>query len=290
MADTLLILGCGYIGEAIARSLVADGQQVLATTRSPERAAELLQRGVSATVVASPADLPDALLQRCDAVLDSIPLARVEGALVASQPTWLPQLAPRLRHLRWAGYLSATSVYGDSGGAWVDEDSPCHPSGDRGAQRLLAEGAWLAQRDLPAEIFRLAAIYGPTRSVLPRLRSGPAPVVRWEPPRETARIHCADVVRALRAALARPRPGRVLNLCDDDPVPHDVYIAAIAERCGTPPPRVLSPHEAEEQLSPALLDFFRDHKRVANRRLHDELLPALRYPSFRTALDEGFPT
>ncbi len=290
--ERLLILGCGYVGTRLARRAMDAGIHVLATTRSESRASTLRGFGIEAVVVASPDRLAEAQLDSVDAVLDSIPLTRDEHGMHASQSEWLPHLAPRLPHLRWAGYLSTTGVYGDAGGAWVDEEHPCDPSSARGQQRLLAEQEWLASA-LPAEVFRIAGIYGPERNILARLMSGDYRAVRWQPPHWSNRIHVDDIVAALQAAMARPRAGRIVNLADDCPLPHDEYVTELAGMIGAAKPVILTPAEGEAQLSATALDFFRDNKRISNRRLHAELLPALKYPSFREAvatLQETSPT
>jgi nucleoside-diphosphate-sugar epimerase len=279
----LLILGCGYVGERLALAALAKGIEVTGTTRHAERAEALRGQGIGAVIADSPADLPEDLLQRCDAVVDSIPLARDGDGMQAPQARWLPVIAPRLSRLRWAGYLSTTGVYGDAGGAWVDESSPCHPESARGIGRLAAEAAW-QDSGLPAEVFRIAGIYGPGRNIIPRLREGGYKAARWQPPHWSNRIHVDDIVAALLAAMAQPRPGRIVNLADDEPWPHADYVCELARLAGTPAPVILDAATAARELPPAALDFFRDNKRVCNALLHRELLPQLRYPSFREAV------
>ena len=283
MIRALLIFGCGYVGERLACACMADGVRVVGTTRSQARAGALSRSGIEAVVADSPADLPDEVLAGVDAVLDSIPLARDAGGMHAAQPRWLPGMAAKLSHIRWAGYLSSTGVYGDAGGAWVDEESPCAPTSVRGRERLRAEAAWL-DSGLPVEVFRPAGIYGPGRNIISRLKSGDYKAVAWQPPHWSNRIHVDDIVAALVAAMRRPRPGRIVNLADDEPLPHADYVRELAALIGAPPPRLLTPEEGEQQLSPAALAFFQDNKRVGNRRLHAELLPELRYPDFRKGL------
>lgn len=278
----MLILGCGYCGTWLARSLQHDGWQIYATTRSAEHAETLSRQGIQPLLVRTPADLPRHVLQNTDAVLDSIPLQRNGERMRETQSAWLPLLTPWLEHLRWAGYLSTTGVYGDAGGAWVDETSLCRPASQRGKQRLRAEQAWL-DSGLPVEIFRLAGIYGPGRNIVAKLRTGHYRVVRWSPPHYASRIHIEDIVRTIRAAMHSPQSGRIINVADDLPLPHDQYASELAAYINAPAPVVLSPAEAERALSPALLDFFRDNKRVSNRKLHEQLLPQLHYPSFRHA-------
>ena len=85
------------------------------------------------------------------------------------------------------------------------------------------------------------------------------------------------------AAMRTPHTGRICNLSDDEPLPHADYVTELAEIVGAPEPVILSPKQGEKELSSAMLDFFRDNKRVSNTLLHRELLPELRYPSFRDA-------
>jgi len=280
----LLILGCGYVGERLAVACEAEGMKVTGTTRSKDHAAALGGHGIKAVVAVTPADLPDELMASVDTVVDSIPLIRSEQVMHASQPEWMPDIVPKLVRLKWAGYLSTTGVYGDAEGAWVDESWPCNPSSQRGLERLKAERAWL-DSGLPVEIFRLGGIYGPGRNIISRLKAGGYKAVQWEPPHWSNRIHADDIVGALMAAMQKPMAGRVVNLADDEPLPHADYVTALARMAGAPEPVILSPEEGKRDLSPMALEFFRDNKRVSNRRLHEELLPVLKYPSFRNAVD-----
>jgi len=283
--QNILILGCGYVGGKLAQACLAQGMRVSVTTRKQERAAELQALGVETFVVELPSDLPNSILTNVNAILDSIPLTRDEQGMHASQTHWLPELAAKLSSVRWAGYLSTTGVYGDAEGAWVDESWQCKPKSPRGLERLHAEQAWL-QSGLPTEVFRLAGIYGPERNILGRLKSGGYKVVQWQPPHYSSRIHVDDIVAALLAAMKQPRAGRIVNLADDLPLPHADYVTELAQMIGAPKPEILTEKEGEAQLSPAMLDFFRDNKRVSNRLLHRELLPTLKHPDFRAGFRE----
>jgi len=281
--DHILILGCGYVGSKLAQACLHKGMRVTATTRRRERQTELQGAGVEAVLAATPVDVPAAVLASVDAIVDSIPLVRDAQGMHALQPQWLPELQAKAGQVQWAGYLSTTGVYGDAGGAWVDESWPCKPASARGSERLKAEQAWL-HSDLPAEVFRLAGIYGPERNILGRLNAGGYKVVQWQPPHYSSRIHVDDIVAALIAAMQQPRPGRIVNLADDLPLPHCDYVQALAQWIGAPMPVVLSEQAGKQQLSAAALSFFSDNKRVSNRLLHDELLPILNYPDFRAGM------
>ena len=186
--------------------------------------------------------------------------------------------------LSWLGYLSTTGVYGNRGGGWVDETTPLLPTGERGRRRVAAERGWLnLWRDcgVPVHIFRLAAIYGPGRSVFDALRAGTAKRID-KPGQVFSRIHVKDLVSVLTASMARQRPGAVYNVCDDDPAPPAAVVAYAAELLGIEPPRLVALDAAG--LSPMALSFYDDNKRVANRLIKTELGVALRYPDYRTGL------
>jgi len=284
MMHSILILGCGYVGECLGKACVDADMRVFGATRSEQRVSALREAGIEPVVTDSPADIPEDILQDCDAVLDSVPLERSEGGMHAGQPHWLPKLTQRMSLIRWAGYLSATSVYGDAEGAWVDEAWPCRPTSQRGNERLKAENAWL-QSGVPVEIFRLAGIYGPGRNIIARLKAGGYKAVKWNPPHYSSRIHVEDIVAAIMAAMNAPQPRRIINLADDEPLPHADYVTELARIIGAPAPVMLTPEEGKRQLSPAMIGFFSDSKRVSNRLLHRELLPELKYPNFREGVD-----
>src|SRR5579883_3028603 len=172
----LFCFGLGYSASVLARRLVARGWQVAGTCRSPAAAAELAAAGIAAHLFDRERPLADAgaMLAGTTHLLSSVPpddggdpVLDVHGADIAA-------LAGALD---WAGYLSTTGVYGDRGGAWVDESAALSPSGERGRRRCAAEAAWLGlwrTAGLKVHIFRLAGIYGPGRSPLDALRRGDA--------------------------------------------------------------------------------------------------------------------
>ena len=169
-------------------------------------------------------------------------LAAADHLLASAAPDeagdpFLAALGPEIaaaRHLRWAGYLSTTGVYGDRGGDWVDEDSPLDPSTSRGQQRVLAEAQWRAT-GLPLHIFRLAGIYGPGRGPFAKVRAGTARRI-VKPGQVFSRIHVDDIAQVLAASIARPDPGRIYNVCDDDPAPPEAVIEEAARLLGLPVP------------------------------------------------------
>jgi nucleoside-diphosphate-sugar epimerase len=186
--------------------------------------------------------------------------------------------------LAWVGYLSTTGVYGDRDGGWVDETSELRPSGARGRRRVAAETAWLdlwRDRGVPVHIFRLAGIYGPGRSPFDALRAGTAKRI-VKPGQVFSRIHVDDLASVLLSSIARPRPGAVYNVCDDEPASPADVVAHAAQLLGAPPPPLVSFDEAA--LSPMARSFYADNKRVSNALIKTELGVRLRYPDYRAGL------
>jgi len=270
--------GLGYSAGFLARALAGEGWRIAGTSRDGAAGAD----GFAIHRFCRGAPLADAAaaLSGTTHLLVSVPpdaagdpvLAEHGGDVVA------------LGGLRWLGYLSTTGVYGDRGGGWVDESSTLRPSGERGRRRLAAEAGWLElhrRHGLPVHVFRLAGIYGPGRNALATVRQGGAQRID-KPGQVFSRIHVADIVQALRASMARPDPGAVYNVCDDDPAPPEAVIAHACRLLGREPPPLVPFERAD--LSPMARSFYDDNKRVANRRLKAALGVRLRYPSYRDGL------
>ena len=277
MTNTLLSLGHGYSAQALARRLLNHGWRVIGTTRSAEKAAALAAEGVEPLIWPG-APLAPALAQASH-ILASIapgpegdPVLNAHAAeIAAARPLWV-------------GYLSTTGVYGDHAGGWVDEDTALTPSTLRGQQRVLAEAQWQALSQsggLPLHIFRLAGIYGPGRGPFAKVRNRTARRI-VKPGQVFSRIHVEDIAATLEASMLRPHPGRIYNLCDDDPAPPEAVIAHAATLLGMPEP----PAEdyATAEMTPMARSFYAESKRVRNDRIKTELGLRLRYPCFRDGL------
>lgn len=270
MSRRVFIFGLGFSGRVIARRLLDAGWQVAGTTRSGE-AVEL--PGVTVLPFDRDHPLPADALDGVAHLLSSVPPDRLGDPVIE---------AVRGHRLDWAGYLSTTGVYGDHGGGWVDEDTPAAPTLERSRRRIEAETAWRAS-GLPVHIFRLAGIYGPGRSAIDSVRAGTARRI-VKPGQVFSRIHVEDIAGAVLASLARPNPGRVYNLCDDDAAPPQEVIAYACTLLGVAPPPEIPWDEAKGSLSAMALSFYADNKRVRNGRMKSELGVTLTYPSYREGL------
>lgn len=273
MTGTLLSVGHGYSARELGRSL-GPGWRVIGTTRSPARADELRAEGVEPVIW--PGDDLRPALAAATHVLSSVPPGAGGDPVVAA----LGKALRAARHLVWVGYLSTTGVYGDHRGGWVDETTPLTPATGRGAARVAAEAEWAAL-GLPLHIFRLPGIYGPGRSAIDRLREGNAQRIVKEG-QVFSRIHVEDIAQVLAASMARPNPGAVYNVADDEPAPAQDVIAFAARMLGLPlPPEI--PFEGAG-LGPMAASFYAESKRVRNDRIKTELGIHLRHPDYRAGL------
>ena len=312
----LFVLGLGYTGVAAARYLQHLDWEVAGTCRRPSDVAMLRDQGIQAfeydseldsefsCVTCVPPCTPPPTLHSsaCSAALAQSPYVLVtvpptprgDDPILAAHRALLADTLSL--QLRWLGYLSSTSVYGDHGGRVVDERSTCTPEeGSKGWARLRAEGQWTGlheSRHLPLHVFRLGGIYGPERSALDvaaRGRQG-AGGARRARQRYTARVHVGDVCRVLAASMAHPSPGAVYNVVDDDPSPRGVVVRYARGLLGVPEDlgiQFAEPMADEEQPTtddvvevPRLAE-----KRVSNTRIKQDLGVALAYPTFREGLE-----
>ena len=276
MSNTLLCLGAGYTAQALARHLRPQGWRILGTTRRAERAAALNPLGIEPLIWPATGPLPQ--LAEATHLLISIAPGPEGDPVLAALGDQIAALAPRLH---WVGYLSTTGVYGDHQGGWVDEQTPLTPATARGRARARAEAQWQAIPGLPLHIFRLAGIYGPGRGPFEKVRSGTARRI-VKPGQLFSRAHVDDIARTLAASIARPAPGAIYNVCDDDPAPPEDVIEAAARLLGLPVPPA-EPFETAEMTDMAR-SFYAESKKVSNTRIKRELGLRLLYPTYREGL------
>ncbi|MBT5049803.1 MAG: SDR family oxidoreductase [Rhodospirillaceae bacterium] len=277
----LFCFGLGYSPSHLAESLHAEGWTIAGTSRSEEGCATLAAQGFEAHVFHGAAPLADpGVLDGVTHLLTAVPPDEAGDPVLAHHSAHITTIET----LSWAGYLSATSVYGDTGGAWVDETASCQPSTERGQRRVAAEAEWLAlchEDRFPVHVFRLAGIYGPGRSVLDQVRAGTARRID-RPDHLFSRIHVDDIVAVLRASMARPNAGAIYNLCDDTPAPSADVTSHGCELLGIEPPPLVAFDDAG--LSPMARSFYADNRLVRNDRIKSELGVTLKHPDYRSGL------
>jgi len=252
----LFVFGLGYTANALAARLAAAGWQVVGTSRD----------GGRGTIAFDDEAAVRAEIARASHILSSVPPA------VEVDPVLDRYGAPIEASKVWLGYLSSTGVYGDTGGAWVDETAPV--GGGRRGARAAADAAWLA---MGARVFRLPGIYGPGRSALERVAENRAHLID-RPGQIFSRVHVDDIVTGVIAGFDAP-PG-AYNLADDVPASQNDVVAFAAGLLGRDPP----PFMALDALSPAARAFYAENRRVANGKAKRVLGWAPLYPDYRAGL------
>ena len=259
LAMHLLVLGLGYTAGHFAAAFAGS---VTAVRSRP---------GAGVMALDDPA-LPGVIASATHILSSVPPAATGEDPVLASHAAALAA-APA----RWIGYLSSTGVYGDAGGAWVDEASP--PNGRRSG-RLAADAAWQLLHP-QVRVFRLPGIYGPGRSALDRLKAGPVARIAL-PGHVFSRVHVDDITGAMLASIERGAPG-LYNLSDDEPAPGETVTAYAAKLLGIEPAPLQRLDEA--RLSPMGRAFYGECRRVANGKMTRDLGYELRYSDYRSGLN-----
>jgi nucleoside-diphosphate-sugar epimerase len=184
-------------------------------------------------------------------------------------------------------YVSTSGVYGDCGGARVDESRAVHPQTERARRRVDAErqlALWCSERGVALVILRAPGIYAAERLPLGRLRLG-TPVLREEDDVYTNHIHAEDLAGIVVRALEDAAPGGIYNASDDSEIRMGDWFDLVAGRAGLPRPPRIARSEAQGRIAPELLSFMSESRRLANRRMKEGLGVRLRY---RTVF-EGVP-
>ena len=280
----LFCFGMGYCANVLAAQLAREGWTVSGTSRKTDQIAPPTE--FDTNIYSFDGDQPMAkgaeALAGVTHLLISIPPAR-HGDVVLK---WHKDDIARLRSLEWVGYLSTTGVYGNTNGAVVDETSPTQPSSPRSQDRLDAETEWLRLRqhaNVPVHVFRLPGIYGPTRSVLDQIKAGNRRRIH-KPGHKFSRIHVDDIANTLTASMAKPHPGRIYNVCDNEAASPAEVMAYACDLLGVATPDATDYEVAAKDMSPMALSFWQDNRRVDNHRIKTELGVRLKHPTYREGL------
>lgn len=283
--EKILIIGCGDIGRRVARLALAENTAVTGVVRSAENAATLEGLGIHPVI----ANLDD------PATLKGLP---TRGATVyyLAPPPGGGFTDPRARNFCAAIppgeeperiiYMSTSGVYGDSGGELVTEETPPNPQTSRGKRRLDAENAfreWGKAHNVALLILRVTGIYGPGRLPVSQLESG-QPVLDERLAPLTNRIHADDLARVCLAAALRGEDGDVFNVSDGHPTTMTHYFNAVADLLGYPRPRQVSLEEARRVMSPLMISYMSESRRLDNGRMLEKLGIELLYPDLAAGL------
>ncbi len=277
----LLIFGCGDVGMRLL-PLLAGRYRVLAVTSNPGRCAEL--RAAGAVPIVADLDRPATLARLAGLAQDVVHLAPPQSSGMQDRRTRnLTAILPEGGRLV---YISTSGVYGDCGGAVVDETRTVAPHNGRAWRRVDAERVlrgWARQSRSTLSILRVPGIYASERLPLQRLQQG-TPALREQDDVYTNHIHADDLAAIIVRALQRALPGRVYHAVDDTQMKMADYFDAVANAFDLPRPPRLARAALQEQVTPMLLSFMSESRRLANGRIKRELGVRLAHPDVPAAL------
>lgn len=265
----LFCFGLGYTARHLCQSLSPETWQFSGTSR---------QSGDYIFEGESPMQNAQEILKDVTHLLITIPPSKSHGDLVLHHHQ---EDILNMPSLEWVGYLSATSVYGDHNGEWVDENSETTPVSQRGIDRKNAEDQWLSL-NLSVHIFRLSGIYGPDRNQIYTIKNHTALKIIKEN-HTFSRIHVEDIVSALELSMNAPKPS-IYNLADDHPSSSADLIDYVCEKLNLEKLQAI-PYE-EAQLSEMRRSFYQDHKKVSNKLLKETYNWNPKFPDYKAGYNQ----
>ena len=218
-------------------------------------------------------------LKSSDHILSSIAPVKGEDIVIKNF-----QKIFKVSKIKWITYLSATSVYGNHNGDWVDEKSKTNPTSTNGIDRLNAEKSWLNLADknnLPLQIFRLSGIYSNQNNVLAILKSGNAKIIKKKN-NFFSRIHVEDLANILFKSLQNFKSKEIYNISDDKPTPSEELVLYGSKLLNIEKPETVDLSKIENQM---LKNFYKDSKKVSNKKMKIFFEYQLKYPTYVEGLN-----
>ncbi len=285
-APRVLVVGCGDVGMRLLPLLRARFR-VFAVTSQPGRTAQL--RAAGAVPMVADLDQPATLARLARLATFIVHLAPPQaGGMLDRRTRHLAAILPERASLV---YVSTTGVYGDCGGAWFDETRPVRPQNERAMRRVDAEQTlrqWARRSGSHLTILRVPGIYAADRLPLERLRKG-TPALLAAQDVHTNHIHADDLAHIIAMAMFRQMPGRVYHAVDDTDLRMGDYFDLVADAFGLPRAPRMAREALQQQVSPMLLSFMSESRRLRNDRMKAELGVRLRYPDVQHFL-KSMPT
>ena len=286
-----LIIGCGYTGEALGKRLFSIGHEVSGILRNKENNARLIELGITPlnldiTKTSEIQQIPN----NYDNIIISVSSSRggldayknVFGKGMINISNWL-----QTQSIKSVVFISSTSVYRETDGEWVNEESETKPTSPNGVSRLNAEKSWMnlaANKGLPIQIFRLSGIYSDQRNILSRLKLGQEKIIDKKN-HFFSRIHIDDIANILFNSLKKFKTEEIYNISDDKPASSKELILYGSQILGIEKPETVSVNSIENEM---LKNFYKDSKKVSNKKMKNKLLIKLKYPTYREGLRNIF--
>jgi nucleoside-diphosphate-sugar epimerase len=283
----LFCFGYGYVAQHLARELKEQDPswEICGTTTDKEKLAQMREDGIKAYLFSDkmPFNDPIFILKDVTHILISTPPQKDGDVVFKTHARDILQIPT----VQWIGYLSSTNVYGNRDGDWVDETAEVRPTSERGTKRAKAETQWLKMRriaGIPINIFRLSGIYGVGRSAISTVRAGNSKRVHKEG-HAFNRIHVDDISQILIASMGHPEPGDIYNLADDNPAPSHELISYACELLGKTPLPLIQ-YDEDLSMAPMARSFYKENKRVSNKKIKEKLEISLLHPDYKSWLDD----
>ena len=296
MARYLIAGASGYVGSRLAEQLLARGESVRGLVRDPDTDVVERLAGMGMVVWQGDVTQPESLVGVANgveyvynltsrSVLENGSVRRVfvdgNRNLIAA--------CSRARTVRVYVFAGNVAPYGDQGDAWLTEDAPvapCYPLGDVMIEAEQAIMELVRAHHFPAIILRVGTVYGPDRDFVDAVLSGTATLI-GDGANFVARIHIDDLLAMLDGLALRGQPGAIYNVADDEPARAAVLYGEVRQRLGMVPPRLFSKAGALfSGLDSSVVGMASASARLSNARIKHDLDMTLRYPSFRTWLDQ----
>jgi nucleoside-diphosphate-sugar epimerase len=281
----LLVLGCGDVGMRLL-PLLRDRFRIFAVTSQESRREEL--RAAGAIPILADLDQPASLARLARLASNIVHLAPPQSEGFTDRRS--RNLTAILPDRATLVYVSTTGVYGDCGGAWVEETRSPHPQNPRARRRVDAERTlrkWARGSGSRLAILRVPGIYAADRMPVERLKKG-APALQPQDDVYTNHIHADDLAHIVALALFRAQPCRIYHAVDDTDMKMADYFDAVADAMALPRPPRLPREELSKQVTPMLLSFMSESRRLTNQRIKTELGVRLRYPQVSDGLKQLF--
>ena len=281
----VLIIGCGDIGLRVAKIWKSANKSVFAVARSESSIDSFRQQHIHACQ--SDLDDPSTLshLPTHQSLLYYFAPPPAKGHVDTRMANFLASIEKDVlpAHLI---YISTSGVYGDQAGKLINEETPANPQVDRAKRRFNAEQQlknWNKHNSVPITVLRVGGIYGPGRLPLQRLKDQ-TPMLHEELSPQTNRIHADDLAQVCVAAAAKKAEGEIYNVSDGTNSNMTEYFNTIADFCELPRPPLVDWDEAEKTISPGMLSYLKESRKMDNSKMINELDIELIYPSLKEGL------
>ena len=279
--NILLIFGFGYTAKFMCQKFSKKNWEVFCTTRFKEKVKEI--KSLNATpIFFDDEEKIESVLSKNSYILSTAPPENSKDPVIENYGHLFKKNSEKVK---WAGYLSTTSVYGDKKGEWVTEDTELEPNLERSISRVAAENSWIKLGEnllIKTVIFRLAGIYGPGRSLVDRLMKDEDVYIVDKPAHLFNRIHVDDIVGAIEMAIRSKSEATIFNLSDDFPATQLEVAQFAASLLKKKCPQTVSLES--DLVSEMARSFYNEEKKVSNTRLKDELGYKLTFPSYKEGL------